>query len=387
MVKHYGDNAMIYCDYNATTPVDEIVFEAMQPFFCKFYGNASSLHQSGCIAKKAIDDARCKVANAVGVQPKQVVFTGGGTESNNLAMKGLASLLPVSCTLVSPIEHASIRVPAHELAWMGWKLLQPKVNSDGIVDLEDVERLLEEQCGLVSVMLANNETGVLQPVPEVAKLARKSGALVHTDAVQAFGKVLVDFDSLGVDTLSIAGHKIYGPKGVGALVIRNGVDLMPILTGGSQERGLRAGTENIAAIVGLGEACRLANDRLKEVKQHLGECRERLETGIESLGGVIFGKNACRVMNTSYFAFENIDGPQLAVRLDDLGFCVATGSACSAGKTEPSSVLAAMGVPVRLARGAIRVSLGRQSTISDIDGLLVALNQCLSSMDRNIVCA
>ncbi len=378
---------MIYCDYNATTPVDESVFELMRPFFCDHYGNASSRHQLGRIAKVAIEEARNKVANAIGVQPEQIIFTSGGTESNNLALKGFAGLIPVSRLVVSPIEHASVRVPAHELAWLGWELKQPRVNSDGVVDLEDMAQLLTGKCGLVSVMLANNETGVIQPVADVVKLAQKSGVLVHTDAVQAFGKMRVDFDLLGVDALSIAGHKIYGPKGVGALVIRKGVDLMPVLTGASHERGLRAGTENVAGIVGLGEACRLVIERMNIVETHLKECSGRLETGIEALGGVIFGRKASRVPNTSYFAFENIDGPVLAARLDDLGFCVATGSACSSGKTEPSPVLDAMGIPLHLARGAIRVSLGMHSTIADIEQFLSALNQCVSSLHRSAACA
>ncbi|MBU6460127.1 MAG: cysteine desulfurase [Proteobacteria bacterium] len=376
---------MIYFDYNATTPVDEAVFEAMSPFFCQIYGNASSLHQSGRRARAALDEARHKVAMVFNVHPKQVVFTSGGTESNNLALKGLSALLPASQLIVSPIEHASVRVPAHELAWAGWKLLMPRVNEAGLVDLEDLERMLKQKSGLISVMLANNETGVLQPVSEIARLGKKFGAFVHTDAVQAFGKISVDFNSLGVDALSIAGHKIYGPKGVGALIVREGIDLMPVLTGGSQERGLRAGTENVAAIVGFAEASKLAVENLS-LTNRLGEYRDQLENGVLALGGQIFGKGSPRVANTSYFAFEGIDGPKLASRLNDFGFCVATGSACSSGKTEPSSVLGAMGISESLARGAIRVSFGKQNIKSDVEKLLSVMTQCLLTMGMDTAC-
>jgi cysteine desulfurase len=351
----------VYFDHNATTPLDEGVLAAMMPYLQGLFGNASSRHGFGRAARQAVEEAREKVAGAVGAHPSQVIFTSGGTEANNLAIRGMAAALPPSQALWSGIEHPCVASPCHELSRLGWKTRAVAADRNGRCDLDDLAQALSEPTGLVSVMLANNETGVVQDVAAVARLARAAGAWVHSDAVQALGKMEVDFAALGVHAMTLSGHKIYGPKGVGALVLDKRVELVPQITGGGHEKGLRAGTENVPAIVGFGVACELAVQRRENDSARLAGLRDEIERGVAVLGGMVFGGAAGRLPNTSYFAFPGVEGETLLMALDRAGFAVSSGSACSSGSAEPSPVLMAMGVAPELARGAIRVSLGRGS--------------------------
>lgn len=357
----------VYFDHNATTPLDEGVLAAMMPWMQGQFGNPSSRHGFGRIARQAVEEARERVADAVGAHPSQVVFTSGGTEANNLAIRGMAATLPPSQVVWGSIEHPCVAKPCRSLKMQGWAVRPLAVDNAGRFDMDDLSPALQVSTGLVSVMLANNETGVLQDVAEVARQARAAGAWVHTDAVQALGKVRLDFAALGVHAMSLSAHKVYGPKGVGALVLDKRVELLPQMTGGGQEKGLRAGTENVPGIVGFAAACELANGRLEEDAERPGRMRDQLEAGVAALGGVIFGARAQRLANTSYFAFPGIEGETLLMTLDRAGFAVASGSACASGSTEPSPVLLAMGVEAELARGAIRVSLGRSNSMQQIE--------------------
>ena len=367
MTKH------IYLDHNATTAIDERVLEAMLPYLREHYGNASSRHELGTQARKAVTHAREQVAALVNVQPSQVVFVSGGTEANNLFIKGAAGYLKPSQIAVSAIEHPCVARPAQELARAGWKLRKLAVTPDGEIDLQDVDEALKEPTGIVSVMLANNETGVIQDVAAVAERARAARAWTHTDAVQALGKIHVDFHALNVHAMTLSAHKIYGPKGAGALIVDKRIELKPLIAGGGHEQGMRSGTENVPAIVGFGAAAELARTRGAEVNERLAELRQRLERGLHELGAVIFGERAPRIPNTTYFAFPGIDGETLVIELDKAGYAVAAGAACSSASTEPSATLIAMQVEPELARGAVRFSLGMVNTSDEVDAFLQSL--------------
>jgi cysteine desulfurase len=363
----------VYLDHNATTPLDERVLEAMLPYLRNQYGNASSRHELGTLARQAVNVAREQVAALVNVQPSQVVFVSGGTEANNLFIKGAAGFRKPSQIAVSAIEHPCVMQPARDLVRSGWTLRKCAVDADGRVDLGDVASAMNTPTGIVSVMLANNETGVIQDVAQVADLARPARAWVHTDAVQALGKIDVDFRALNVHGMTISAHKIHGPKGVGALIVDKRIELKPLIAGGGHEQGMRSGTENVPGIVGFGAAAELAKVRRVEFAEHVTALRTRLESELHDTGAVIFGERAVRVPNTTYFACPRIDGETLVIELDKLGFAVAAGAACSSASTEPSATLIAMGVEPELARGAIRVSLGVQNTMNDIEGFARAV--------------
>jgi cysteine desulfurase len=372
----------VYFDHNATTPVDDRVLEAMLPYLRGEFGNASSRHEFGTVARKAVNQAREQVAALVGVQPVQVIFVSGGTEANNLFVKGAASYLKPSQVAVSAIEHPCVAKPAQELTRAGWTLRKLAVTRDGRVDLADVDEALAQPTGLVSVMLANNETGVIQDVAAVAERARTARAWVHTDAVQALGKIAVDFKALNVHAMTLSGHKLYGPKGAGALVVDKRLELRPIINGGGHEQGLRSGTENVPAIVGFGAACELAASRMHGLAPQLEAMRGKLEEGLQEMGAVIFGHKAPRISNTSYFAFRGIDGETLVIELDKAGFAVAAGAACSSASTEPSATLLAMGVAPELARGAVRFSLGAANTMQQVDEFLTVLAHVVTKLRR-----
>lgn len=377
--------APTYLDYNATTPVVPAVMDAMLPYFSQRFGNASSRHEYGRAARKAIDEARQRVAAAVGAHPTEVVFTSGGSEANNLLVKGAAACLKHGVIAVSAIEHPCVREPARELVRQGWTLEQIGIDADGRVNDEDYQRVLARMPKIVSVMLANNETGVLQDVMRLAELAKPAHALFHSDAVQALGKVPVDFRALnasGVHALTVSAHKIGGPKGAGALVVDKRADLRPLVAGGGHERGLRSGTENVPAIVGFGIACELAVAQLESKTAHLLALRKELERGLLKQGATIFSQNASRLPNTTYFAFNDLDGETLVAKLDRAGFAVASGAACSSANPEPSHVLLAMGVAQELARGAVRVSLGGDTTTENIGDFLAALEQTVFQLKR-----
>ena len=364
----------VYLDHNATTPLDERVLAVMLPFLREQYGNASSRHEFGTQARQAVERAREQVAALVGARAPQVVFTSGGTESNNAFIKGAAGMLRPSQIVLSAIEHPCVARPAAELARAGWKLRKLETGVDGRVSVDDAKRALSEPTGIASVMLANNETGVIQDVAAIGEKARAAGAWMHTDAVQALGKIGIDFAALNVHAMTLSAHKIYGPKGVGALVLDKRIELKPLLSGGGHEQGLRSGTENVAGIVGFGAACELAASRLRELAPRLAALRDQFERGLAALGATVFGAAATRIANTSYFALDGIDGETLVVELDKAGFAVASGAACSSASTEPSATLLAMGVAPEVARGAIRVSIGAANTAAEIEAFLLALS-------------
>ena len=381
----------VYLDYNATTPLDERVLSAMLPYLSARYGNASSRHEPGRVARRAVELAREQVAVAVGAHPTEVVFTSGGSEANNLFLQGVAATFSTAGTVAfGAIEHPCVLNAARQLTRRGWRLAELPADAEGRITLAGVDAVLSaaKKPELWSLMLANNETGVAQEVESIAARVRAeghSGYWFHTDAVQAFGKIPVDFRRLnqaGVHALTLSAHKIYGPKGAAALVFDKHLDLMPLIAGGGQEGGLRSGTENVAAIVGFGAAATLVSEHLAHLPARLQAMRERLEAGARDLGATLFGANAARLPNTSYFAFAGIEGDTLLSRLDRAGFAVASGSACSSANPDPSHVLLAMGVPPNLARGALRVSLGKETTPAQIDDFLRALKTALSDLQK-----
>lgn len=351
----------------------------MLPFFRERYGNASSRHEFGRAARKAVDEAREQVADAVGAHPSQVYFVSGGTEANNLLIKGAAARLDPSQVAISAVEHPSVIKPAQELREHGWKVKTLAVDHDGRIDMDEAATALREPTGLMSVMLANNETGVIQKVASLAELGRAAGALVHTDAVQALGKMPVSFPALNVHAMSVSAHKIYGPKGVGALILDKRLDIKPQITGGEHEKGLRAGTENVPAIVGFGAACALVASHLASNQMQM---RERMDQGLHAMGAVLFGNGAERLPNTNYFAFPGLEGETLVMALDRAGYAVASGSACSSGGTDPSPVLLAMRVERELARCAVRVSMGRSNEMSQVERFLQVLQDEIFKLKR-----
>ncbi|MBE7421945.1 MAG: cysteine desulfurase [Zoogloeaceae bacterium] len=372
-----------YLDHNATTPLDAGVLEAMLPFLKERYGNPSSRHEYGRAARAAIDAARQQVAAAVGAHPTEVVFASGGSEANNLFIKGAAACLKPATIAVSAIEHPCVREPAFDLKRLGWDVREIAVDAEGRVAETDFSAALAKKPAIVSVMLANNETGVLQDIAALAARAHAAKAWFHTDAVQALGKVAIDFRALnaaGVNALTISAHKIYGPKGAAALVLDKRIELKPLISGGGQERKLRSGTENVAAIVGFGAACELAVARLEADAARLNALRGQLEAGLAASGAAIFSRNAPRLPNTTFFALAGIDGETLVAQLDRAGFAVASGSACSSVSPEPSHTLLAMGVEAGMAKGALRVSLGRANTEEDVARFLEALGETVRKL-------
>jgi cysteine desulfurase len=366
---------MIYFDHNATTPVDERVLEAMLPFLKGFYGNPSSLYRLGRMARSAVDTAREHVAALVGARPEQVIFTSGGTEANNLALRGTAMPSPQGGLAVSAIEHASVLETALWLKQQGRRVDTIAVDAQGLIDEASLDAVYAAGGGIVSIMLANNETGVVQDLEKLTAKLRAKNIIVHSDAVQAAGKIPVDFAHLGVQLLSLSSHKIYGPKGCGALVKDAAVSLTPQMTGGGQEHGLRAGTENVAAIVGFGRAAEIAADELFRRTETLRKLKNRLEAGLKTLpGAVVFSERAQRLPNTVQFGMAGQDGEMLQMRLDRKGFAVSSGSACASGGGAVSRVLAAMGVDPVLAKSAVRVGLGVANTESEIDAFIAALH-------------
>ena len=346
-----------HLDYNAGAPLDPRALEAMLPFLREEFGNASSGHSFGRRARRAVETAREQVAEAAGARPSEVVFTSSGTESNNTIIKGAALMSMRQTTAVAATEHPCVLCAARSLQRGGGAYVPLAVDSRGVLDMDDLRKTLAGgDCALVSVMRANNETGVLQDVAAIAKEAKATGAIMHTDAAQALGKVPVDFSGWGADAMTLSAHKARGPKGVAALIVRPEVDWAPLLEGGGHENGRRSSTENVAGIVGMGAACALAAESLAQAGR-LAAMRDKMEEALTAAGAVIFGREAERLPNTSLFGFPKVDGDGMAAMLDQSGFAVATGAACSSMKEEPSHVLLAMGEPMELARTAVRVSL------------------------------
>ena len=372
-----------YLDHNATTPPDPAVLAAMLPWLGEQFGNPSSRHEYGRRARQAVDEARQQVAAAVNAHPTEVVFTSGGSEANNLFLKGAAACLKPGLLALSAVEHPCVHRPAAQLARTGWAVETVAVDAAGRVDSGAFAALVARRPRLVSVMAANNETGVVQDIAGLATATREAGAWFHSDAAQVLGKRAVDFRALnaaGVHALTLSAHKAGGPKGAAALVLDKRVELEPLIAGGGHERGLRSGTENVAAIVGFGVAAELAAVRVAELGRRLDGLRRRLESGLLPLGAAVFGAAAERLPNTTYFALPGIDGETLVGKLDRAGFAVASGAACSSVNPEPSHVLRAMGVAPDVARGAVRVSLGAGNTEAEVDEFIKVLQATVGSL-------
>jgi cysteine desulfurase len=368
----------IYLDHNATTPLEPVVAERMSQALRDVWGNASSVHHFGQQAKAALDEARASVATLLSADSSEIIFTGGGTEANNLAIRGAAEALEPSGRkhlITCGIEHEAVLNTMKALAKRGWRVTLLPVDSSGIVAPDRLREAITDDTALVSVMHANNEIGTVQPVAALAAIAHERGALFHTDAVQSAGKLTVDVRALGVDMLSIAAHKFYGPKGAGALWVRRGVRLLPFITGGRQERSRRAGTENVPALVGLGAAAEIARSKIHAEGPRLAALRDRLEAGILSSipGTERNGAASPRVPNTTNISVDRIEAESLLIGLDLAGIAVSSGSACSSGTLEPSHVLKAMGYPHARTLGSIRFSLGASNCDADVDRVLEAL--------------
>ncbi len=370
-------------DANATTPVLPEVVEAMRPFWTEAFGNASSIHQPGQQARAAVERARESVAGMLGCRAAEVVFTSGGTESDNLALFGI--LAPGDHLVTSSMEHSAVLHAAHALARRGIEVTFLPSSPEGVVEVSALESALRPNTKLVSVMLANNETGVIQPIRELADLTHAAGVLFHADAVQAAGKLALDVKALGCDLLSLSGHKMYAPQGVGALFVRRNVRLRPIFFGGNHERGRRAGTENVAGIVGLGKAAELAREWLANGEQQsLAALRDHLEQGIQTQveEAGVNGAGAARVCNTSNMFFDHVEAEALVIALDLKGLAVSGGSACQSGATEPSHVLTAMGLSPARARASVRFSLNRMTSDDEVECALALVPDAVARLRR-----
>ena len=376
----------VYLDHNATTPVLPDVLEAMLPFQREAFGNPSSVHQFGRRARVAVDDARDAVADVLRAPASSVIFSSGGTEANNTIIKGVAQARRERGRhlVTSQIEHPAVLDACEALERQGYEITYVPVDEHGVVDPQAVRDSLTDRTILVSIMLANNEVGVLQPVADIAAVARERGVLMHTDAVQAFGKVPLSVDDLGVDFLSFSGHKVYAPKGVGGWYERSAAALQPLLHGGHQERGRRSGTENVPGIAALGKACVIAGADVAAEGERQRQLQQRLEHGIrERIGDVrIQGEEAPRVPGTTNASFGGTEGEALMMSLDLQGVAISTGSACSSGSLEPSHVLRAMHVPRPYLHGALRFSMGRSTTSHDVDYVLGILPDIVAQARR-----
>lgn len=367
----------VYLDHNATTPVHPEVVEAMMPFFKDQFGNASSIHWAGREVKKYVDEAREKVAALLNASPEEVIFTGCGTESDNMAIKGVAFALQEKGRhiITTQVEHHAVLHTCQFLEKMGYEVTYLPVDRDGLIDLEGLRRSIKPQTILLSIMFANNETGTIFPVQEIGEIAREKGVIFHADAIQAVGKLPIDLRHLPVDILSLSGHKVYAPKGIGAQYIHTGTKLMPLIHGGGQERNRRAGTENIPYIIGLGKACEIAQRDFQKRHADLLALRDRLQQGILSrIPHVkLNGHPTKRLPNTLNMSFLYIEGESLLLNLDLEGIAVSSGSACTSGSLEPSHVLLAMGIPPEIAQSALRFSLGWANTEEDVDYVVEVL--------------
>jgi len=374
----------VYLDFAATTPVDPRVREAMAPYLGPVFGNPSSIHQFGQEALAAVDEARGRVAALLNASPEEIVFTGGGTEANNAAVKGvcLASRDKGNRIVTTAVEHHAVLHPCEFMEAFGFECAVIPVGRDGLADPDDVKKALTPRTVMVSVMHANNEIGVIQPLAEIGRLARERGIAFHTDAVQTFGHLDTGVDSLGVDLLSLSGHKLYGPKGIGALYIRKGTPFVPLLHGGGQEAGRRSSTHNVPGIVGLGKAADLAGREMKAENERILDLRNRLYGRVRrDIDGVrLNGHPEKRLANNLNLSVEGVEGESLLVRMDIEGVAVSTGSACGSGSEKPSHVLTAIGLSPKEARGSIRLTLGRMTTQSDVDEAAAVLQKTVDAL-------
>jgi cysteine desulfurase len=364
---------VVYLDNNATTRVADEVFDEIKPYFCDLYGNPSSMHFFGGQISKKITEAREKIADLIGARPDEIVFTSGGTESDNASIWGaLKAYTDKHHIVTTKVEHPAVKIPCDYLKKNGYNVTYLPVDKKGRLNLNDLDEAIRPDTALVSIMWANNETGVIFPIEEAAQIAKMKGTLFHTDAVQAVGKIPINLKNNVVDLLSLSGHKLHGPKGIGVLYIRKGTRLSPFIMGGHQEKGRRGGTENVPSIIGLGRACEMANNFLADENTRVNALRDRLEQGLlNTIPNVyINGNRENRLPNTTSLSFEFIEGEAILLLLDESGICASSGSACTSGSLEPSHVLRAMGVPFTCAHGSIRFSLSRYTTDRDIDFVL-----------------
>jgi len=374
---------IVYLDNNATTQVAPEVLEAMLPFFKERFGNPSSMHSFGGVVARDVRRAREQVAELLGASPEEIIFTSCGTESDSSAIRSALEVMPGKRHIVtSRVEHPAVRGLCRWLAERGYRLTEIGVDNDGLLDLAELEAALTPDTAVVSIMAANNETGVLFPVERIAEMCRVRGILFHTDAVQAVGKVPLDMRRNTIDMLSLSGHKLHAPKGIGALYVRKGTPFQPLLIGGHQEHGRRAGTENTPYVVGLGRACELARAAMAEENVRVRALRDRLENGILGTVGHTRrnGHPEQRLPNTSNIGFKYVEGEAILLYLDREGICASSGSACTSGSLQPSHVLSAMGVPMAYKQGAIRFSLSRYNTDADIDRTLEAVPKVIARL-------
>ncbi len=360
----------VYFDNNATTKVAEEVLEEMKPLFCDLYGNPSSMHTFGGQLGRRIRQAREQAANLLGCEPTEVIFTSGGTESDNTAIKGSLAAVPNRRKVITTrVEHPAVLAACRDLENHGYTVIELSVDKEGRLDLDELEEKLDDDTALVTIMYANNETGVVFPIDKIAELVTGKGVVFHTDAVQAVGKIPLNLAKSSIDLLSLSGHKLHGPKGVGILYVRKGTRLAPFMVGGHQEAGKRAGTENVPGIVGLGKACELAAQNLEEENNKVKSLRDKLENTLLQMcpGSRLNGDRENRLPNTSNLSFEYIEGEAILLMLDKFGICASSGSACTSGSLEPSHVLRAMGVPFTSAHGSVRFSLSRYNKEAEVD--------------------
>ncbi|NQT07005.1 MAG: cysteine desulfurase NifS [Candidatus Omnitrophica bacterium] len=377
----------IYFDHNATTPTHPDVVKTMLPYYDSLYGNASSIHQFGREAKKAIEESRAGIASLINAKrPDEIVFTSGGSESDNFAIRGVAHALKNKGDhiILSSIEHLAVDNTCKFLEKNGYRVTRIPVDKYGIIDLNALHSAITDRTILITVIYANNETGTIEPLKDIVKIAGEKGVYVHTDAVQAVGKIKVDVEDLGVDLLSLSGHKFYGPKGVGALYIRKGTKITPVQTGGHHEKNRRAGTENVPGIVGIGKAAQLAMKNMDKEARRISGLRDRLQDGIEKSikQTKLNGHPTDRLPNTCNISFEYLEGESIILNLDMEGVGVSTGSACTSGSLEASHVLLAMGVSAQTAQGSIRFSLGRINTKAEIDYVIEKLPSIIERLRK-----
>jgi cysteine desulfurase len=373
-----------YFDYNATTPIAEEVLEVFHKALSEGFGNASSIHHLGQAAKQSVENARKQVSVLLGCHTKEIVFTSGGTEADNHAIFGGTRLRERPHVITSSIEHPAVLNAVAEVRQRGGEVTVVPVSRVGAVDPDDIRRAIRPETVLISVMHVNNEIGTIQPIREIAQISRESGVLMHSDGIQAAGRFPVSVSELGVDLYSISAHKFGGPKGVGALYIRKGVEIGALLYGGRHESGRRAGTENTPGIVAMGQAAKISHAHLESEMARIAQLRDRLEQGILASVPDVFvnGAGAPRVANTTNLCFEGIEGESLVIALDLQGFCVSSGSACSSGAVEPSHVLLALGLPKQQAKSSVRFSLGTRNTVEQVDELIGAVAEATAHLRR-----
>lgn len=360
----------VYLDNNATSRVAPEVIDAMMPFFKEYWGNPSSMHYFGGQVRKNIEAAREQVANLIGAEPSEIVFTSCGTESDNMAVNGAAEVAGRNSKLITTrVEHPAVQGPCRHLKTLGHEVVELGVDASGQIDLSDLRKALSAGPAVVSIMWANNETGVIFPLEEIAEIVKEAECVMHTDAVQAVGKIPIDVRKTPVDMLSLSGHKLHSPKGIGALYIRKGTKLQTFMIGGHQENGRRGGTENVPYIVGLGKACELAAANINDEMTRVARLRDKLQKGLLSNcpDTTVNGDEKHRLPNTTNISFQYIEGEAILYHLSDLGIAASSGSACTSGSLEPSHVIRAMGIPFTAAHGSIRFSLSRYNTEEEID--------------------